>query len=514
MKTIITLILLLIVSQSYAQTYSKVYYSPVEPIYPEAISETDENGIVIASIADYSSGLLFRIDNNGDIIWQKKLETNSSTSPSFEFYEVIPVADSNFIISGRISSNSTQTLNGFITKIDADGNLLWWRSFDNNALHTVTHSASVETADSGYMFVWSSFSQGSGFSMVYLDQAGNDVWSKGFNTTDPVLISDIDRLNDSTFILVGHKDLGATTPYNDGLVMAINDSGEILWSKLYPGLIFEDLEIHNSKLVVSGKNIMNSGACFYSFGDLNGNFTSENSIGWAGSTAIDMYSKITSLTDSTYFLYTPIPDWSGIAFEIDSNANVLQQIEADPMMKDVMKTSESGVVMLGKGPLLGIKSFWPEHIGTLRLDSSLTVYSCGMNTTANKSDYVMTYSDTLAWVLGTLPISVTNTITTPAFVLTDTVSCVQAWGSVDELSNQLNIVVSPTVSDGSFHFESTDVDTYSLQILSSAGKVVYSAEKLYATEDISLKSFANGVYYYKAYAKDGRQKTGKIILQK
>ena len=511
MRIISTFFFLLVLTQTNAQTYSKVYLNEPNPIFAQAISETDANGIVIAAKQN-EDGLIFSIDNFGDIIWQKTLFNSSTVFPKFDFYQVLPVADSNFVIAGRASSDTTQTIHSLIMKIDADGNQLWHRSFENEVLHPTTHTTVVETADSGYILVWGSVGFGQGFSVVRLDKDGNDVWSEAFNTSAPTTISDINRLNDSTYVMVGMKEL-TSAPYYDGVVLAMDDSGNLLWSKTYPAMLFDDLEIHNSKLISCGKNMNNSGSMFYTFGDLNGNFDMQYTVGWSQTTMLEEFCKITSLTDSTYFLYQPTDYWRGNGYEIDTSGTILQMLEADPRMRDLMKTSEEGVVLLGQGPLYGIKSIWPEHIGTVRLDSSLTVTDCGSNTSVTENSFSIASVDTLQWVAGTVPTATNLTITEGVVDLVDTMSCVQFIGSVQELSNQLEILVYPTVSGDLFTFETTDPEPYALQVISTTGQIVMTVENLHYTESISMKSNAAGIYYYKVIATDGREASGKIIVQ-
>lgn len=498
---------------STAQSYSKVYFDQTAYVYAKAVTHTDTNGIVIAGIYN-SEALVYRIDENGDILWQKTWSNPVNLYPHFDLHQVLPVADSNFVVIGRMSNDSTQSLNALIMKLDADGNLLWKRSFENTG-HSVFHSTAVQTADSGYMLAWGGFSQGNGFSIVKLDVDGNLLWTQAYDDGTNINITDIEKINDSLYFLIG-----STVENNSdyaGVIIPLDENGTAGPSKKYADLYFDDLEINGAQIAVCGKSFAMSGKYFLALGNTDGELLyGSHPETWSGSGALDEYCQVVAITDTNYVLYTPQPMWSGIAYEVGTNGEVYQKMETEAIMADVMHTSEDGVFFLGGGPLYGIKkTIWPEHIGTTRTDSTLIVTTCGSNYPVQPTLLGIPMADTIVWTNSTTqPTQTEQPIFEAAANLTDTLTCIQFWGGIDEINGTLPVSVYPNSSDDLFTFELASPDMFSIRIVSSTGQLIMESTEHYDRETVSLAGFANGIYYYFVASPDGKSASGKLLLNK
>lgn len=501
---------------SSAQEYVKVYYDGGNSLFGQAISDHDGNGVVLAAKV-WEDALLFRVDDAGEIIWKKRWENPVNLYPRFNFFQVLPVADSNFLVVGQMANDSMSKLNCLVMKIDADGNLLWKRSFDNGQNMSCDRARAVQTLDSsGYLICWGTISEGNSFSALTLDANGNTLWARSYSQNLPSGVSSVQILNDSTYLVAGNLS-EASSPYYSGMLTAVAENGDVRWSRKYTGLFFDDLLVRDSSLALSGRNLLDGSQYFYSFGSREGTLDWNRSpglISGSGST-LDKHSQLLALDSGDIILYASQDLWSGMAFQIDATGTIVNSINPDPIMTDMMKTRDNGVLFMGQGPLYGIKQvMWPDHIGTVRTDSTLTLSLCGYNQPDIATDLTMPTTDTLIWSNGSTPQLCNRPITAVTASLIDTASCVQFWGGVEENSIDLPLNVFPTLSDGIYHFESTSPEAFTLTIVSVTGTHVLTMEEIQFGTTVNLGNYENGMYFYTAVNDLGQKKTGSLILHK
>ena len=92
---------------------------------PLAMVATSDGGCVVTGVlqSDPDSVFVVRIDPQGNIVWERHLSgAVGGTTPN----KMVVMADGGFAISGM-----TDRYRGRLLRLDVDGNLLWWKQFDD-----------------------------------------------------------------------------------------------------------------------------------------------------------------------------------------------------------------------------------------------------------------------------------------------------------------------------------------------------------------------------------------------
>lgn len=512
MKPYALLAFLCLSISSFSQTFEKVYYNSSD-LHPKSIVHDDKNGIVVVGKQN-EDAVIFKIDNYGEIVWKVGFENPVNLYPRFDFFNIIPVADSNFIISGLVSNINTSELNCLLMKIDNSGNLLWHKEYSNPSLHPVAYGAVVEMADSGYLIAWGSYYQGSGYSMTRTDVNGNLIWTKGYSASQPILITDLEKLTDSTYVLVANLDESAA-PWYSGVISTVDINGNLLTTKKYTGLFFDDAAINGNTMALSGKNTADGFYHFYTIADHIGNFSWNRTPGWGnGSNMMDNYSHVVRRNDSSYVLLTGQDLWWGTAHAFNLNGNLTNSLTVQQIAHDLMPTNDGGVLFIGSGPLYGIKYLTTEHIGAIRVDSTFTTGNCAWSDPLSQSELLMPQVDTFLFTSASSPTVENVNLFQVQVSIVDSSRCVEFLGSVSENELELSVAVYPTITSNNVTIEFYDQNQLSMKLYTSAGELVQQIDAVYSKDQISLGHLSNGVYLYTVRSEDGRQKNGRIVLNK
>jgi len=134
---------------------------------------SDGGGIVTCSYATTSQPLdelyVLKYDVSGSIQWQKKFGP-----PTYGNYPwgIYVTKDSNYIVTGNTTIDSSQHIVGFVTKISSIGNMAWYGTYDfYKGTNDQNYLRDIEpTSDGGYV--------ASGFAWPYIEtrQYHEDVW--------------------------------------------------------------------------------------------------------------------------------------------------------------------------------------------------------------------------------------------------------------------------------------------------------------------------------------------------
>ena len=200
---------------------------------------------------------IIKLSTTGAIEWQNCY----GGSYIEELYEIVATPDGGFILVGSSSSGisgvktsiSQGSLDYWVVKIDASGNILWQKDV-GGSLNDELRSVRL-TPDGGYLLGGTSMSPASGdksenaffltndFWVVKLDSASNVEWEKTIGGADQELLSDIQVLTDGNCMLVGQSASGISGnktvkkygSYDYWLVKINPADGALLWQKTYGG---------------------------------------------------------------------------------------------------------------------------------------------------------------------------------------------------------------------------------------------------------------------------------------
>jgi|GEM_PF-2495780 len=208
------------------------------------------DGDFSANHGDYD-GWIIKVDSNGNKLWIKCFGGNSTDL----LRSIIQTSDGGCIAVGYTKSSdgdlsgSRDSLDGWIIKLDSNGNKLWSNCFGgsgNDYLNII-----VQTADGGYIAAGETLSSDGDFSehhggytdgwIIKLDSNGNKLWSKCFGGSDDDSLKGIIQLSDGGYIAIGStmSTNGEFSEHNggrtDGWIIKVSSAGNKLWSKCFGG---------------------------------------------------------------------------------------------------------------------------------------------------------------------------------------------------------------------------------------------------------------------------------------
>jgi hypothetical protein len=289
----------------------------------KAIQETTDGGYIIAGFSESTDGdvignhgasdyWIVKLDNNGNIIWQKCFGGNLSEKAN----SIQQTSDGGFVVAGRSSSsNGDLTENNgnadyWIVKIDNTGNLQWQRSIGGSGFEEA--SSIEQTSEGGYILAGRSNSLGGDVSgnhgiydywVVKLNGTGNIEWQKSLGGSYSDEAYSIEQTADGGCILAG------LSPSNDGDVIGNNINGDYWIVKLdkitsiknnnlnnslniYPVPTNNYLIIENGKLSIESLSIHN----------LLGEIVLQKNIDSSHETSLERI-DLTHLLNGVYFIY-------------------------------------------------------------------------------------------------------------------------------------------------------------------------------------------------------------------
>lgn len=162
------------------------------------IEQTSDGGYIVSGTREYTqstSPFLLKINNIGDTLWTKLFGLGTGR-------EVHQTSDGEFIFAtggGAASVGSGEPPN--LYKTDANGNLLWYKTYSDSLTHFYFNSVQ-QTADDGYVIAGTINDT---LGLIKTDPSGDTLWTKRF----AISIFDYPRritvqvTNDEGYVLAG-----------------------------------------------------------------------------------------------------------------------------------------------------------------------------------------------------------------------------------------------------------------------------------------------------------------------
>ncbi len=485
MKSISFIVVLLSIALSFAvkaqqTTFTRVFGSKTDPAGVGAVVQSsDMNYIVAGSRNGLSEALLFKIDQAGAILWEKKFSFPGSWNTSIS--RIIPTYDACFISVGNMNDD-----NMFCMKTNSNGDTLWCKSID---LGSQEYANSVIQTDDRGILVAGTSTQGATppyfkVTLVKLDSSGNLTWAKQItHGTFATRTNAVKQTPDGGFIMIG------TTQNNNSsgsaiLIRLTADCG-ISWAKKmeYPPFTFsEGFDVA----------IINTGYLCYSHVDEMGAILTKTD--FSGNIAWSRFYYSGSFPFNTD--YQPAPTlqhthdggfafvttgYFGNAIKIDSSGDVQWARELRLDVLDLIMSADHGFLEFGNGPIWGVKKsgMWGYQIGLIKTDS--VGYS---NECVQTSSH---YSDTCSpgWIPITAASNASTAVVNPLHpvisgaMLSAFYGCIDVTGGIGEQNNRpADLVVFPNPVDESFslkfnHPNKTDFSR--LEIYNMLGEKVFQS---------------------------------------
>lgn len=229
-------------SRVYDGGFNKTYpYNGAGSSARDIIQSSDGGYALIGWISntttyDQEGMYVAKVDSTGQLQWSKILGSNSITGSS-----IVETSDRGYLAFGYVNSTVGGSQDLYVAKLDANGNLLWNKTF--GGVNDDTSVQVIRTVDGGYALL-GQVSSPVDYSSLYtqvikIDANGNIQWNKTYPTTSIGVGSCLMQVNDG-YLVAGFL----TTQFNakDFLLFKIDNSGTLLWNKTYGGPIDDSVE--------------------------------------------------------------------------------------------------------------------------------------------------------------------------------------------------------------------------------------------------------------------------------
>lgn len=234
----------------------------------QTIFNTYDNGYIVngASLsfgAGNADATLIKTDNQGLVIWSFAYGTIDYDNSEF----ALETFDRKIVCAGRSNIQAGLPSSAFIFKTDSAGQLLWSKFFGGISDDDLVQI--IETSDNGYAAIGYTKSQSSGLSDILLIRTninGDTLFIKSYGTAEDETGLSIIQLPDNGFVIAGRQRTSTGGQLvADGLLLRTDDSGNLLWTKQYGDLGWE--EITSIKLLTDNGYILSGSTSSFNSGN-------------------------------------------------------------------------------------------------------------------------------------------------------------------------------------------------------------------------------------------------------
>ncbi len=187
------------------------------------IQQTTDGGYIFAGDSQLMDAWLSRIDANGNMLWEQTFYESDDAS----VLSVQQTLDGGFIVAGHLGYQQNENETGFLVKTDADGNEQWNKTYGWPAPFSGFYS--VQVLPDGYItagFIYSNLTDTEAW-LVRTDESGIMVWNRtfSFDLDGSPFTFDVACTTDDGFILVGD----CITTIASGWIMKTDAEGVEQW---------------------------------------------------------------------------------------------------------------------------------------------------------------------------------------------------------------------------------------------------------------------------------------------
>lgn len=265
MKKIFTILLLLWFGNANGQPVFEHIYKNLGAYEPQGgygVSYFDtisDGNLIICGTGtvgiEFSGTFIIKTEKNGNALWSKFI--NTSRGP----WSVLETTDGGFLLTSTQPAawiNWQQRV--LLVKLDADGDTVWSNSvglppptIDYNSVNLGI--SSVEKADGNFFTVaYSSPTQAGLYNILLYESApdGTFLWGKKIGNAASEIVAKIIKAGDYYYV-IGETELSGS-PANGILLLKINSSGTVIWTKSYRTSLgwVRDAMVKDDELYISG----------------------------------------------------------------------------------------------------------------------------------------------------------------------------------------------------------------------------------------------------------------------
>ncbi len=219
------------VMQTWLKTYGGEYSD-----YGYAIRQTSDGGYIVAGSTEpsdegYSNAWVTKLDQAGNVLWQKTYGASSSDSVN----SIQQTSDGGYIVAGSTESFGEGYIDVWVLKLDSNGEVLWLKTY--GAVGDDYANSVQQTSDGGYIIVGYTSSFGVGDLDVWvlkLRSDGSVDWQKRYDGSGgDDYANSVQQTSDGGYIIAGYTSPLGNSRGGDAWVLKLQSNGDVLWQKTY-----------------------------------------------------------------------------------------------------------------------------------------------------------------------------------------------------------------------------------------------------------------------------------------
>jgi len=189
-------------------------------------------GRALGQITPQKKPLVLKVDENGAIIWRWFLDTGDEALGDDSEVSTLCEEENSYLVGGniisRLSGDPTQETDGsdiFLARFSGEGNLIWEKVYRGQGWDIL--SSVRKTAADGFILAGMTGPWGYGYGfLMQIEEEGDIRWAKGYNTSTSSGFTSVLVTDDGGFVSGGLYALG-------GCLVRTDSSGNPLWQKRY-----------------------------------------------------------------------------------------------------------------------------------------------------------------------------------------------------------------------------------------------------------------------------------------
>jgi len=490
-------------------TFSKVFYDDNGNDQAFSMAKAIGNYYIMAGISD-QNGLITEIDTGGNIIWSKKIGNDNTTS----FTSVIPTNDSCFVLLGQCLNASHTASDIFYVKINSGGDTLWSKSIDLG--NDLSPKSIQQTYDKGYIICGtltpSSSTPNTIMLITKLDATGNISWLKKITCGNfQNQAFSVKQMPDSGYVLTGYLENHNGTIFDiRGCLIRLTSNGTVSWARntTQSNVFGLDIIVTNDGLIcLIGLNNGNGQVILKT--DFTGNrLWSKHYANGFGPTANNQVTPKLFRTFDNGFVYQTSSQFSpGQLYKIDSAGNSVWTKFLYLISTDVAETRDSGLLIIGNGPIYGVKSFPTSNlqIGIIKTDTAgNSISSCiGNSGNAGTDTSSMNFTSVAFSTATGGQVNILHPVITD-FGLTTIEGCVSFFGDIKEnqIENTVLIYPNPATDDITVEIPDFSRDA-AISIYNIQGKLIMQQQMSQVRSNVDISGLSQGLYMIKLITPEG-----------
>jgi len=214
----------------------KYHYEFATNGQPTQLLKCQNGDLVCLGVSNYNSGgypsgLIMRLDSNGNVLWAKTYALFYGISPR----GITELSDGSLAFTALLRHNTlTYPDHVLVARLDANGTPLWSKAFHTEFLEeprAIVSNESDELFLAGQTYIpnneWDGF-------LLKLDQDGNTIFDVHYNagTFQGEIFRDLILDDQNDVVLIG--DVGGFNERNISMLKVAQNTGAIQWSYQYP----------------------------------------------------------------------------------------------------------------------------------------------------------------------------------------------------------------------------------------------------------------------------------------